>query len=86
MPLLLIGKQDLDRRSGILIKGIVSLCCLLNGKTMRYEARWSHLAYHLPGNSKASFFCPSTMEFRGECADLAADEMDPAAVKLSAQV
>jgi hypothetical protein len=53
---------------------------------MRDEARGSHLAYHLPGNSKASFFCPSTMEFRSEGADLAADEMDPAAVKLSAQV
>jgi len=53
---------------------------------MRDEARWSHLAYHLPGNSKASFFCPATLEFRSEGADLAADEMDPAAVKLSAQI
>jgi hypothetical protein len=86
MQLRLIGKQDLDCRSWILIKDTISFCCLLDGKTMRYEARGSHLAYHLPGNSKASFFCPSTLKFRGEGADLAADEMDPAAVKLSAQV
>ncbi len=81
-----IGEQHLKRLCWVLIDQGVGLRGRAQGETLRDQACSGQLGQHRPSYIQAAMFVPATRPFWRNAAHLAADQLDPAAMKVTAQV